>query len=160
MIITLGSPIQMRAGDESSVAVLTRSLEREYDQEFRRLADFERGPLPVPSTSVYTRTDGIVRWHVCLDVTDDRHENVAVRATHSGLAMNPAALIVIADRLTLPPGQWRPFTPPFPLRWLYPPAQGWDATRRTRKTPMVGRDESKPPVQPARRAESHERTAR
>jgi pimeloyl-ACP methyl ester carboxylesterase len=125
MVITLGSPIQMRAGDMSSVGNMTRRLEHRYDQEFRRLAEFQRGPLPVPATSVYTRKDGIVRWFVCLDVVDDRHENVAVRGTHSGMAINPATLLVIADRLQLPEDDWQPFRPPTLLRRLYPQPADW-----------------------------------
>lgn len=111
--------------------MFTRSVERRYDREFHRLADYEPGPLPVPSTSVYTSTDGVVRWHVCLDVADDRHENVAVRGTHSGLASNPAALFVIADRLRLPLEEWGPFRAPPMLRALYPPAKTWVADRST-----------------------------
>src|SRR5215207_2759774 len=86
---------------------------------------FERGPLPVPATSVYTRTDGIVRWFVCLDIVDAQHENVRVRGTHSGLAVNPAALFVIADRLRLREGEWRPFRPPAVLRSFYPSPSDW-----------------------------------
>jgi pimeloyl-ACP methyl ester carboxylesterase len=131
MVITLGSPIQMRAGDASSVHVLTRGLERTFDREFHSLAEYERGPLPVPATSVYTRTDGVVRWHACLDVVDATHENVAVRGTHSGLAINPAALLVIADRLHQSPDDWSPFDAPAVLRRLYPPATSWDERPRT-----------------------------
>jgi len=80
----------------------------------------------VPATSVYTRTDGIVRWFVCLDIVDAQHENVRVRGTHSGLAVNPAALFVIADRLRLREGEWRPFRPPAVLRSFYPSPSDWD----------------------------------
>lgn len=162
MVITLGSPIQMRAGDSSSAEALTRSLEAKYDREFRRLADFERGPLPVPATAVYTRTDGIVRWHVCLDIVDECHENVEVRGTHSGLAINPAALLVVADRLRLPFDEWRPFRAPLPLRHLYPPAASWTSSRSSHRPPgtrtrqSMGREgaESVMPARTSTNAES------
>ncbi len=128
-VITLGSPLQMRTGDETSISALVRRLEARFDPEFFRLADHERGCLPVPSTSIFTRTDGVVRWHVCLDVADDEHENIEVYATHSGLAVNPAALHVIADRLRQPEGEWRPYRPPAFARRLYPRTKGWDNER-------------------------------
>jgi pimeloyl-ACP methyl ester carboxylesterase len=128
-VITLGSPIQLVSGDRSSISAFTRHLEPRFDPEFHRIADHQRGVLPVPATSIYTRTDGVVRWHVCLDVVDDRHENVEVFATHSGLAVNPTSLHVIADRLRQREGEWRPFKPPPFMRSLYPRPAAWDAGR-------------------------------
>jgi pimeloyl-ACP methyl ester carboxylesterase len=128
-VITLGSPIQLVSGDRTSITrSLTRRLERGFDPEFNRLADHQRGVLPVPATSIYTRTDGIVSWQVCLDIVDDRHENVEVHATHSGLAVNPASLYVIADRLSQLEGMWRPFKPGL-LRQLYPRPAAFDPQR-------------------------------
>jgi hypothetical protein len=75
----------------------------------------------VPSTLIYSRTDGIVRWHLCLDVVDDRHENVEVLASHAGMGFNPAALYVVADRLRQPEGEWRAFRPPPSLSFFFPP---------------------------------------
>jgi pimeloyl-ACP methyl ester carboxylesterase len=131
-VITLGAPIQIVHGDRSSVAVLSRRLERGFDPEFDRVADHQRGVLPVPATSIYTRSDGIVRWQVCLDVVDDRHENVEVHATHSGLAVNPASLHVIADRLRQRDGDWHPFSPSPWLRRFYPRSASYDTARSNR----------------------------
>ena len=91
-----------------------RPLQHLFDPAFIEMADYERGPLPVPSTAVYTRTDGVVRWQVCLDVADDTHENVEVRGSHSGLGFNPTVIYVIADRLGQSEDGWRPFQPPLP----------------------------------------------
>ena len=124
-VVTLGSPLQMRAGDRSAASVIADRLESRFDPDFRRLADPERGVLPVPSTSVYTRTDGVVRWQVCLDVVDERHENVEVLASHSGLGFHPPTLYVLADRLGQPEDDWRPFSPPSWARRLYPRPVGW-----------------------------------
>jgi pimeloyl-ACP methyl ester carboxylesterase len=54
-------------------------------------------PQPIPHTAVYTRTDGIVDWRVC--VNEDPARNVEVNGTHVGLAFNPAAYELIARRL-------------------------------------------------------------
>jgi triacylglycerol lipase len=56
------------------------------------------GPFPpgVRFTSVYSRSDGIVDWHSCLDPAAD---HVEVRSTHVGMAMNPAVFAVVAEML-------------------------------------------------------------
>ena len=73
-------------------------------------------PLPVPSTAIYSRTDGVVAWHSCIDEEAPRSENVKVPGSHIGLLHNPAALYVVADRLAQPPGTHEPFRPPVWLR--------------------------------------------
>jgi len=66
-------------------------------------------PLPVPSTSVYSRSDGIVAWRSCLEDGGPLRESVEVRSSHCGMGHHPAVLLVIADRLAQPEGAWRPF---------------------------------------------------
>jgi pimeloyl-ACP methyl ester carboxylesterase len=78
------------------------------------------GPLPAPATSVDTRLDGIVAWRACLDQASRHAENVEVYASHFGIGSHPAALWVIADRLTQAPGKWAPFRPPPRWRCAYP----------------------------------------
>ncbi|MGY1822989.1 esterase/lipase family protein [Geodermatophilus sp. SYSU D00079] len=81
----------------------------------------ERGGLRVPATSVYTRADGIVHWSSCRYGTRAaRREDVEVRGSHLGLAVNPAVLWLLADRLAMAEGAWRPFRPPPALRPLFP----------------------------------------
>jgi pimeloyl-ACP methyl ester carboxylesterase len=68
-------------------------------------------PLPVPSTSIYSRSDGVVSWRACIDTEAEQAENVQVQGSHIGLLHNPAVLYVIADRLAQPEGSHRPFDP-------------------------------------------------
>jgi pimeloyl-ACP methyl ester carboxylesterase len=143
-VITLATPLQIHPEDRSSLSFLVRLLEHRFDPEFRRLAEHERGPVPVPSTSVYSRTDGVVRWQACLDVVDETHENIEVRGTHSGMGFNLAALAVIADRLSQEEGDWRPFRAPVWLRYLYPIAPSW------RQTPAPSLEWSSAAAPPAR----------
>jgi hypothetical protein len=74
----------------------------------------------VPATSVYTRADGIVPWSSCRYEVRARRENVEVRGSHLGLACNPAVLWLLADRLGMAEGTWRPFRPPLALSLLFP----------------------------------------
>jgi len=73
-------------------------------------------PLPVSSTAIYSRTDGVVAWHSCIDEEAPGAENVKVAGSHVGLLHNPAVLYVIADRLAQAPGVQEPFRPPGWLR--------------------------------------------
>ncbi|HET9875159.1 MAG TPA: alpha/beta hydrolase [Mycobacterium sp.] len=80
---------------------------------------FEDGPLPMPTTSIYSPLDGMVGWQVCLNEPGPQAENIAVAASHIAFAYHPAAIWAIADRLAQPAGQWAPFRPPPLLRAAY-----------------------------------------
>jgi triacylglycerol lipase len=54
-------------------------------------------PRPVPHTAVYTKTDGIVDWSVCIN--EDPETNFEVTGTHVGLVFNPSVYELIAARL-------------------------------------------------------------
>jgi len=115
-VITVGSPF---GGDlksnvvwplyESITGTKINGIPREV---LARVND----PLPVPSTAIFTPTDGVVAWHSCIDEEAPDAENVKVPGSHIGLLHNPAALYVIADRLAQPPGTHEPFRAPGWLR--------------------------------------------
>jgi pimeloyl-ACP methyl ester carboxylesterase len=122
MVITLGSPFA--APTASNVGTLWRLLTGEKAETprpewMRALAR----PIPVPATSIYTRSDGVVAWKACLEPKGTQSENVEVRTTHLGLGFHAPALWVIADRLAQPFGTWRPFRPG-PLVAPFFPRQG------------------------------------
>jgi pimeloyl-ACP methyl ester carboxylesterase len=79
-------------------------------------------PLPVPSTAVYSKWDGVVDWRACRQRPGPRSENVAVRSSHLGMGHDPAVLWIVADRLAQPRHDWRPFERPtrFGLGSLFP----------------------------------------
>ncbi len=82
------------------------------------------GAPPVPTTSIYSRSDGVVAWQASLQAKSrkqPRTENVEVFASHIGLGLNPSAWWVVADRLAQAEGQWQAFQPGSPLaRLLFP----------------------------------------
>jgi pimeloyl-ACP methyl ester carboxylesterase len=128
-VITLGSPFRIAPGDRSAASALFDRLSPAFSQEFlaRALSDVEAKPLPVPATAIYSKGDGVVRWHRCIDVVDDLHENIEVRGSHSGLGWNPAAVIAISDRLARREGDWKPFRPNLAVRHLFPVAEDFRA---------------------------------
>jgi len=79
-------------------------------------------PADVPTTSVYSRTDGVVSWRASLLPTRPLHENVEVRGSHFGLGHNSAVAVVLADRLAQQPETWRTFQPPRWVRRWFPAA--------------------------------------
>jgi hypothetical protein len=85
-------------------------------------ADIEAlaGDLPTPATAIYSKTDGIVNWRTCMLRENDRAENIEIMGgSHVGLGFNPAVFWAIADRLSLPEGQFWPFKRGGPFRPLY-----------------------------------------
>ena len=110
LVITLGSPFA--APGASNVRTIWRLVTgKKYEpptpERISRLAQ----PLPVPSTSIYTRADGVVSWRACLEDAGDQRENIEVITTHVGLGFHAPALWVIADRLAQPLESWKPFRP-------------------------------------------------
>ncbi|TVQ91225.1 MAG: alpha/beta fold hydrolase [Chromatiaceae bacterium] len=84
-------------------------------------------PPPVPTTSIYSRTDGVVPWRASLESEGPQTENIEVESSHLGLVVNPLVLYVIADRLAQPEGAWRPFERTGLKAILYrePMREGW-----------------------------------
>jgi pimeloyl-ACP methyl ester carboxylesterase len=123
-VITLGSPFALVDPRQSRA---DRAFHRRDHLHAppARLPSRERirRPIPVPSTAVYSRLDGIVSWRACVEPTSDTHQNVAVRCSHLGFGVDPATFWLTADRLARPAQQWRPFEPPRWLRTLYPVAR-------------------------------------
>lgn len=107
-VITLGSPFagSPRSTNAWRIYQLTsgREIEREHGQ-----FDLRSAP-PVPTTSIYSRTDGIVAWRASVQQPDHTEtENIEVVASHLGLGLNPSAWWAVADRLAQLEGRWRPF---------------------------------------------------
>ena len=77
-------------------------------------------PPPVPCTSIYTKSDGIVPWQCSLNSEAPQTENVRVYGSHCGLGHNPSAIWAIMDRLALPEDNWSPFDRRQHRLWAFP----------------------------------------
>ena len=109
-VITLGTPF---AGSHKSTnAWRLYQLTSGRDIE-RETAHYNLPQAPTaPTTSVFSRTDGIVSWHASLQApcaVNPHTENIEVVASHVGLGLNPSAWWAVADRLSQPEGQWQRF---------------------------------------------------
>ena len=122
-VVTLGSPF---AGDvrATNATPLYEALSGESVAGNSELLKAIAGDLPVPATSIYSRTDGIVNWRTCLLHPSDTAENIEVYlASHIGLGVNPAALWAVADRLAQAEGQFRQFDRSGPFAIAYAPPE-------------------------------------
>jgi pimeloyl-ACP methyl ester carboxylesterase len=79
-----------------------------------------RATPTVPTTSIYSRTDGIVAWQCSLNEPGPTTENIEVHGSHVGMGVNPLALYAVADRLAQPVGAWKAFEMRGLRRLLYP----------------------------------------
>lgn len=104
-VITLGTPFSgpRRANNAWYLYELITG-ERVDEESYKTVLS---DPPPVPTTSIYSRTDGIVAWQCCLQGESPLTENIEVPASHVGMGANPFTLLVIANRLAQPEGQWQ-----------------------------------------------------
>ena len=122
-VVTLGSPFanDVRA---TNATRLYEALSGETVGEDSELRAAIAGDLPVPATSIYSRTDGVVNWRTCLLRPSDTAENIEVHlASHTGLGVNAAALWAVADRLAQAEGQFRQFDRSGPFAIAYAPPE-------------------------------------
>ena len=107
-VITLGTPFAGR-GEHTNVGVLCQLLSGRLPHIDEALLARLAATPPVPTTSIYSRSDGVVAWQACREATVPHAENVEVQASHIGLVWHPQVWAVVADRLAQPEGQWRPY---------------------------------------------------
>jgi hypothetical protein len=122
-VITLGSPFasDIRATNATRLYELVSG---EGVDDVPGLRDAIAGDLPVPTTSIYSRTDGIVNWRTSLVRPSATAENIEVHlASHIGLGVNPAALWAVADRLAQAEGEFRHFERSGPFAIAYAPPE-------------------------------------
>jgi hypothetical protein len=93
-VITLASPFHLPTA--STIEPLLRFCSFFYSEQI----DPERlkQPLPVPSTAIYTKDDGVVAWQSCFSCDGDCFV-AQVEGQHMSIGQNPAALQVLATRL-------------------------------------------------------------
>jgi hypothetical protein len=124
-VITVVAPFRFRPGDRGNASGVYDIVGPRREPFVGRDApEHERPALTVPVTSIYTRNDGIVPWHSCIEIAGPRCENIEVIATHSGAGWNMLTAIAVADRLAQG-DEWAPFRPPRPLRPLFPRPASW-----------------------------------
>jgi len=106
-VITLGTPFAA-LGQGNRAGTVYKLLNRDSSQLSPELEARLRECPPVPTTSIFSKTDGIVSWRGCIEKRSDRSESVEVTASHLGMGTHPQVLRIVANRLAQAEGQWRP----------------------------------------------------
>lgn len=86
------------------VAPMNADLLQDQEMALRGLT-----PPPVPTTSIFSKTDGIVEWTASLNPRAPRAENIEVNASHIGLIAHSQTLKIVLDRLGQSEDRWRPY---------------------------------------------------
>ncbi|MFT7772184.1 esterase/lipase family protein [Roseateles sp.] len=108
-VVSLGSPVGSPAGGRGHASNARRIYEwvsgpRAYAPELMaRLNE----PVPVPCTSIYSRSDGIVDWRASLQPTGPAAQNIRVPGSHNRMGANPVVLRLLAERLSQPEEAWQ-----------------------------------------------------
>jgi triacylglycerol lipase len=107
-VITLGSPLSdpfdvhplTMAGVRAAHLYNVVRYRHPASVEMRFLRDLA-APPKVPTTSIYSRSDGVVNWKACLrgDINA-----IEVKGSHIGLALNPEVYRILSHLL---PAPWR-----------------------------------------------------
>lgn len=119
-VVTLGSPISVDAEGSKSPAFV-KAMYRlvahpmgpaAHTMQPRVKKLRERQRLSMPVSCLYSISDGVVPpQEATMDGDPSIHENIRVPGSHVGLGFNAMVLWIVADRLSQPEGQWRPFQP-------------------------------------------------
>jgi len=112
-VITLASPFRgiSKANNVAWIYNLITGGKRVADVDSELLLDIPK-PTPVPTTSIYSKQDGVVPWAYCMEEKEDAiHQNIEVRGSHLGMANNPSVLKIITNRLQYSRENWEYFYP-------------------------------------------------
>ena len=114
-VITLGSPFGIHRQSNANPLVMRlfeRSSKMNREQIRARVRNHQSRPLPVPSTAIYSRLDGVVHWRACREVAGAQSENIEVPGSHIGMTVHPTILYVLADRVAQSRDGWQKFRQP------------------------------------------------
>ena len=113
-VISLGSPISDDR-NHTNAHRLFKFFNGDAPEKMRdgQFTGLDIAP-PVPTASIWARTDGVVHWrgsvqHPKKVSSNHPTENIEVYASHCGLGVNPSVMIALADRLSQEEGEWAPF---------------------------------------------------
>lgn len=110
-VITIGTPFNAGA-DHTNVGWLFRLLSGNSSAMDAALSSRLRKPPPMRTTSIYSRSDGVVAWQTCLhDKPSSLVHDIEVNSSHMGMGWNRDVMAAVADRLAQAAGPGRRYVP-------------------------------------------------
>lgn len=108
-VITLGSPFASGPKATNAWRVYEMASGKRADDADQQFGGPMAGTPPVPTTAIYSRTDGICAWQGCMETLSAQSENIEVESSHCGMGHHPAVVYAVAERLAQREGAWAPF---------------------------------------------------
>ena len=108
-VITLGSPFAAGPKATNAWQVYEMVSGKPADHADPRFGGSLSEPPPVPTTAIFSRTDGICAWQGCMEKPTAMSESIEVESSHCGMGHHPAVVYAVADRLAQAEGEWAPF---------------------------------------------------
>jgi pimeloyl-ACP methyl ester carboxylesterase len=138
-VITLGSPFTGHPLASTGTHLYEwLSGDRFEDLDFNQHLEMRVKP-PVPTTSIYSKLDGVVAWQCSIEDGQPEGESINLRGnSHIGMGSSPNALYLIAERLAQPEGDWKPFEARGLGRLLYGPQDHRPRGRRAKVPARTG----------------------
>ncbi len=111
-VITIGTPFNAQA-DHTHAGWLFRLLSGSSAAIDPALSRRLSTPPPLRTTSIYSRTDGVVAWQTCRHDERSRWvQDIEVEGSHIGMGWNRQVLDAVTDRLGQGAGPWRKYVNP------------------------------------------------
>ncbi|MEL7429009.1 MAG: alpha/beta hydrolase [Pseudomonadota bacterium] len=123
-VVTLGSPFTGDPRHTNAWKLYQMASGHKVDDRDRHMGGAISEAPSVPTTAIFSRTDGVCAWQNCMEEEAGHTENIEVKGSHCGLGHNPAAVYAIADRLAQRDGDWKTFQPSGLKKMLFPGAYG------------------------------------
>ena len=113
LVISMGSPISGNFNHTPAFRIYTAMNGTPDASQWEFFKTLKEAP-PVPTTSIYSKSDGVVAWRNSIQAEADgfQTENIRIRAAHLGMGSNVDVMKILADRLAQPEGEWKPYVPP------------------------------------------------
>ncbi len=108
-VITLGSPFGKSPKGTNIWKAYEYISGHKLDERDTEMVCRMQTPPPVPTSAIYSLTDGVATHECCVERETANSENIKVHGSHCGLSHNPIVLWALADRLAQPENEWRPF---------------------------------------------------
>lgn len=109
-VITLGSPFAGHPRATNAWRTYETVSGQRADQHDETFGGEMAKTPPVPTTAIFSRTDGICAWQSCIEQPSSYAENIEVQgASHCGMGHHPAIVYAVAERLAQAEGEWKPF---------------------------------------------------
>jgi len=109
-LIVLGSPLADAPEATTVFRIFKKTSSEEITNELMSMMREVASPLPdLRCICIYSNSDGIVSADIAQDLVSPNVENIRVTSSHLGMVVNPMVLFIIADRLSQPEDDWKPF---------------------------------------------------